>query len=184
MEKIIKDKIELFLISTNRINVSQHGFVKGKSCLTNLIICQNSVMEMLDEGKSVDIVYLDLQKAFDKVPHKRLMKKIKEIGIVGEVYEWLENWLSNRKQRVVLNGKCSDWVNVGSGVPQGSILGPLLFTIFINDLDTNIINRMLKFADDTKIWGTVDSKIERENMQKDMDNLSQWAKRNLMPFNV
>ena len=184
MEKIIKKHIEQFLIKTNQIKTSQHGFIKGRSCLSNLLICQNDIINLLDEGSAVDIVYLDLQKAFDKVPHNILMQKIHSMGIGGRVAKWIKNWLTNRMQRVIVNGAHSEWKEVDSGVPQGSILGPLLFTIFINDLDDDVRNPLLKFADDTKLWGAVDSVEGIMRLQNDLDIISNWSKENLMPFNV
>jgi ribonuclease P/MRP protein subunit RPP40 len=184
MEKIIKNYLETFLIDKNYIKASQHGFSKGKSCTTNLIIYQDSVLGMLDEDSSVDVIYFDLQKAFDKVPHDILIKKIIETGVEIDIVNWIENWLTDRQQRVVVDGECSDWAIVDSGVPQGSILGPLLFSIFINDIDNNLKNTILKFADDTKLWGKVDSDEERNLMQKDIDTLEFWSKMNKMPFNV
>ena len=153
LEKIIKKQIEEFLSESKYIRDSQHGFSRGKSCLSNLLICQDSIIQMIDEGSSVDIIYLDFQKAFDKVPHHRLLEKIKEAGVEGELLNWLGNWLKGRTQRVGINGCFSDWSEVTSGVPQGSILGPLLFTIYINDLEDGISSKMLKFADDSKLWG-------------------------------
>ena len=100
-------------------------------------------------------MYLDFQKAFDKVPHKRLMLKIKSFGIVGQIYDWIEDWLKDRQQRVVILGKNSKWIKVKSGVPQGSVLGPLLFLIYINDIDDCVGTYILKFADDTKIYSVV-----------------------------
>ena len=184
LEKIIKKRIEIFLSETKLINDSQHGFLKGRSCLSNLLISQESVISSIDGGSPVDIIYLDFQKAFDKVPHDRLMAKIRGAGIGGRVADWLENWLSGRLQRVGLNGSYSEWDKVTSGVPQGSILGPLLFTIFINDLDSNVINKVLKFADDSKLWGVVETVEERIGMQKDLDTLGEWSEINQMPFNV
>lgn len=113
------------------------------------------VAEDLDSGEPVDVLYLDFQKAFDKVPHKRLLAKLEEIGVRGKVLGWIAEWLQGRKQRVVINGEASEWEDVLSGVPQGSILGPLLFIIYINDIDMEITNSILKFADDTKVYGKV-----------------------------
>ena len=118
----------------------------------------------MDEGEAVDAVYLDFRKAFDTVSHKRLLLKIKACGISGMVYDWIESWLTGRKQRVTLGGNQSDWVNVTSGVPQGSVLGPLFFLIFINDLDEDLINLLLKFADDTKLYGKVGNATQVESM--------------------
>ena len=108
----------------------------------------------VDNYKNVDVVYLEFQKAFNKVPHKRLLLKIKSFGIEGRVLNWIKNWLADRKQRVVLNGTFSDWINVTSGVPQGSVLGPLLFIIFVNDMEP-AVSKLLKFADDAKLFGCV-----------------------------
>jgi len=131
MEKIIKKYIDNLLEETNKINTSQHGFTEGRSCLSNLLLCQDSITNMIDEGSAIDIIYLDLEKAFDKVPHSRLLQKIREIGINGRLADWIENWLKNRMQRVTVNESHSKWLEVESGVPQGSILGPLLFTLMI-----------------------------------------------------
>ena len=139
---------------------------------------------MLDERSPVDIIYLDFQKAFDKVPHEYLMFKIRELGIVGKIADWIRNWLDGRSQRVGINGTYSEYERVTSGVPQGSILGPLLFTIFINDFEEGVNNEVLKFADDSKLWGRVETDEERIGLQKDLDRLGDWSVRNKMPFNV
>ena len=109
------------------------------------------VTAYIDEGSPVDVLYLNFSKAFDKVPHKRLVKKVKAHGIGSNIWRWSEAWLSDRSQRVVINGKASGWEKVTSGVPQGLVLGPTLFIIYINDIDDGITSSLLKFADDTKL---------------------------------
>jgi ribonucleases P/MRP protein subunit RPP40 len=129
--------------------------LKGRSCLTNLLEFLEIVSNYIDQGHPVDVIHLDFQKAFDKVPHKRLMMKIKSLGIAENVYNWIEDWLRDRKQRVVFLGGDSEWIRVTSGVPQGSVLGPLLFLIYINDIDDSVSSKLFKFADDTKVFRVV-----------------------------
>ena len=127
---------------------------------------------------------MDFQKAFDKVPHKRLIVRLEEIGIKGKLLSWIKEWLNGRKQRVVINGKASQWKEVDSGVPQGSILGPLLFIIFINGIDDGIVSDILKFADDTNIFvkaGTRDSVIK---LRADLQILCNWSEKWQMKFNT
>ena len=143
--------------------------------------------KLVDQGHSVDVIYLDFAKAFDKVPHCRLIKKCEGLGITGGVLKWIEEWLSERKQRVVLNGKCSKWKEVVSGVPQGSVLGPTLFLIFINDIDyaAEVTDAVIKkFADDTKCWMVVESEEQRKRFQAMLDNLEEWSSVWQMDFNT
>ena len=131
-------------------------------------------------------MYLDFAKAFDKVPHQRLINKMKSLGIGGDTLRWTENWLKNRRQRTVLNGSFSEWLDVLSGVPQGSVIGPLLFVIFINDIDgcAERITTLLKFADDTKIGNRITSVTDQQNLQDCLDQLTNWADTWCMTFNT
>jgi hypothetical protein len=131
LESIIKDSLVDYLHKNNLIRDTQHGFVKKRSCLTNLLEFLEFVSSYIDRGFPVDVIYLDFQKAFDKVPHRRLMLKINSLGISGSIFKWIENWLQDREQKVVMLGSSSRWIKVKSGVPQGSVLGPLLFLIYI-----------------------------------------------------
>ena len=152
--------------------------------MTNLLEFFEVVTRELDEGKDVDIVYLDFSKAFDKVPHVRLVRKIEANGISGNISNWIKNWLSNRYQRVSVDGELSGWVSVGSGVPQGSVLGPLLFLIYINDLDDGIMSLLRKFADDTKLGKSISGTEDVMCLQNDLDILKIWSVLWQMEYNV
>jgi hypothetical protein len=184
MEKLIKENITQYLERNNLIYESQHGFRKQKSCLTNLLEFLEYILGYVDQGEAMDVVFLDLQKAFDKVPHRRLSEKIKAIGIEGKVCVWIQEWLRGRKQRVVLNGKSSEWVEVTSGVPQGSVLGPLLFLIYINDMDEILKSRIWKFADDTKLAMKVSTTEGINDLREDLKALTKWCADWQMDFNV
>ena len=183
-ESIIAKNIRDHLDKHNLIKGSQHDFVKGKSCLTNLLSFYKKVYEAADNNDDYDIIYLDFSKAFDKVPHQRLLSKVKAHGIEGKVFRWIKEWLSDRKQRVQVNGEKSDWGCVTSGVPQGSVLGPLLFIIYIYDLDCGIASDISKFADDTKIGRKVKSATDAAVLQDDLKALYDWSSKWMMQFNV
>lgn len=183
MERIVRDKIMAYMEVNNFFSKHQHGFRKGRSCTTQLIEVIENWTESIDNQNSIDAIYLDFQKAFDTVPHQRLISKLKGYGISGNLIKWLENFLQNRKQRVVLNGSHSTWTPVTSGIPQGSVLGPILFTIYINDLPDVVDNMVKLFADDTKLYANVNSEDDRDSLQNDMDKLIEWSDIWLLKFN-
>ena len=184
LESIIKDQIQDHLNSNNLINPCQHGFTMGKSCTTQLLTAVNSWTEALEKGLSIDVIYFDFAKAFDSVPHVRLLTKLESYGLTGNLLGWLKSFLSGRKQKVVVNGQSSSWCDVRSGVPQGSVLGPLLFNVYINDITTQISSPILQFADDLKMFHIINDATDYHQLQQDINNLVAWANKWQLNFNV
>ena len=184
LEKIIYDHIINFLDTHGILLDNQHGFRKQRSCETQLLSAINDWSESLENRTPLDIIYLDFSRAFDSVPHKKLLYKLKKYGICNNVFNWLRSFLTKREQRVVVNGKYSSWSSVTSGVPQGTILGPLMFLIFINDICNNIDSTCRLYADDCIIYRPIRNINDVVSLQMDLNRLYKWSEKWLLKFNV
>ena len=154
-----------------QINPCQHGFMPGKSCITKLIEVFEQIRSKLDRGEQIDAIYLDISKAFDKVSHAKLLQRIREFGFRGSILNWCSSYLSNRRQPTTVNGVTSRPLKVTSGVPQGSILGPLLFLLYEKHLSDSVNNSTIaNFADDTKLFRTINSSLDAALLQEDLTN--------------
>ena len=184
MEKLVHKHVFNFFLSNNTISSFQSGFVTGDSTVNQLVNMYNTFCKALDEGKEVRAVFLDISKAFDRVWHRGLLHKLNYVGIRGRLLDWFSDYLTNRRQRVVLPGSCSDWSYLKAGVPQGSILGPLLFLIFINDIVNDINSNIRLFADDTSLYIIVDTPQNTASvMNNDLSKINTWATKWLVTFN-
>jgi len=182
--KIIKEEILEDMLTKNCINKTQHGFLPKRSCVTNLLTFLEETTKNIDEGTPTDVVYLDFSKAFDTVPHQRLLIKMTELHVHPSIICWVKNWLHNRAQRVTIGGSESEWLPVTSGVPQGSVLGPILFLLYINDIDDGLTSKIIKFADDTKIYRAINDENDPIELQKDIDRVVDWSTTWQMKFNT
>ena len=178
LKKLLPDLVHL-------LSDLQHGFVQGRSCVTQLLSVLPDVGASLDAGEEIDVIYLDFSKAFDSVPHRRLLHKLSLFGIQGSLHEWFADYLTSRYQRVLVDGEFSPWLPVTSGVPQASLLGPFLFLLHINDLP-EVISRattIALFADDAKCSRVVRSSEDCAVLQSDLNRLSDWSKQWGLSFN-
>ena len=186
MESLVRDQLVEHMERNNKFSAFQHGFVPLGDCSTNLLICVEKWVEILESNDCVDVVYTDFSKAFDSVPHQRLLRKLKNNGVTGGVLAWIAAFLNNRHQQVRVDDHCSTWKRVKSGIPQGSVLGPILFVIFINDMPEVVESVCQLFADDAKIFDKVNLRIPNsgDTLQKDIDSVSTWSDKWQLPFNV
>ena len=182
MEKLVVEQTIAHAKANLLLNPNQHGFTSGKSVTTNHLEVFNKWTEALMHDLPVDILFLDYSKAFDTVPHARLIKQVESFGITGEALAWIKAFLSGRQQQVIANKQHSSWKPVRSGVPQGSVLGPVLFSLFVNDVPTITDNKVTMFADDTKLHAVLTNPDHGAQLQQDLKRLEDWAQRNQMKF--
>ena len=183
METVVRDGIMGYLKDNNKINDAQYGFVQGKNTVTNLLSATDDWTAETDAGGCVDVLFLDFKKAFDSVPHVRLLGKCRELGLSDQVITWIGNFLKDRTQRVKVGEQLSTEAPVVSGVPQGSVIGPVLFIIFINDLPDGLKNKILLFADDVKLYRRVKTVADCMELQRDLNQLSAWSIKWQLLFN-
>ena len=182
LKVIIRNFMVEFLVSNDLLSDFQFGFVKGRSTTLQLLNVLNDWTNSLENKLTTDCIYLDYQKAFDSVPHKRLISKLRSYRFNPVIISWVENYLRDRSQYVEINGEQSQWQPVTSGIPQGSVLGPLLFLIYINDLPKHVNFTIYMYADDTKIYREIRDKHDQEILQKDLDSLKAWSDQWLLKF--
>ena len=169
---------ELFQHVKPAISDQQHGFMPGRSCATNLCTMLHTAWANISAGSQTDVIYTDYSSAFQSVNHSLLLHKLKHsFQITDKAFEWIRSYLSGREQRVVVQGKCSQWVHVKSGTPEGGLLSPLLFACFVNDLPGSLQTESLMFADDVKLYRGVDSESEINFIQAQLDSLCEWSDR-------
>jgi hypothetical protein len=181
MESIIYDTTIKFLVKHHVIPDNQHGFMPGKSITSNLLCCLSDWTKLLDLGRSLDVVYFDFAKAFDRVPRKLLLFKLQHIGIRGSLFYWLDAFLSDRTFKVKVGGVLSASEKVISGVPQGSVLGPLLFIVYTADVKYNVRSSWVMYADDMKIYN---DSLNYQMLSNDISNISKWASDWQLPLNI
>ena len=178
LERLIFEEIFSFFIENQSIAANRSGFKPGDSCINQLIVITHEIYQSFDAGYEVRGVFLDISKAFDKVWHEGLIFKLKQSGISGKLLNLIKDFLKNRKQRVVLNGQFSSWGNVDAGVPQGSILGPLLFLVYINDLTNDLSSSAKLFANDTSLFSVVfNVDATAKELNDDLAKVQDWALR-------
>ena len=183
-EKCVYKNIHNFIVEHNLLSRHQSGFRQGDSTINQLLYISHEFSNALDAGMEVRTVFFDISKAFDRVWHKCLLYKIEQMGICVDLLQWIKSYLSERKQKVIINGKESVVIEINAGVPQGSILGPLFFLIFINDIVTDIGCTIKLFADDTSVYIIIENpNTAALNLNSDLNKVHAWSKKWLVNFN-
>ena len=185
-ERVFKRQWTEFLERRELISNKQFGFRKGRSCVTNLLSFYSRVVDKVQERDGwVDCIYLDLKKAFDKVPHRRLLWKVEHKGgLTGQTLKWMESYLRGREMRTMVKDAKSEWREVTSGVPQGSVLAPILFLVYINDMPEGVKSYMNLFADDAKLLRHIKDEEDCKILQEDLNKIWRWSRKWQMEFNV
>lgn len=175
LESLVKDKIMVYMLDKDLFSNRQFGFISGRSTCLQLLKVIEDWTDIMDKGGQIDCVYFDFMKAFDKVSHRHLIGKLKAYKLNTKIIDWIKSFLTLRKQRVVVAGSKSNWTAVTSGIPQGSVLGPVFFVIYINDLPQHIKSNAYIFADDTKIYRQILTDSDNKVLQEDIRSLEKWA---------
>ena len=183
MERLIRDAIMTHIAENDLLSPKQHGFIQGRSCVTQLLAVLDSWTLALDEGGNIDTIYLDFANAFDTVPHQRLLTKLRGYGIEGRILTWIEAFLTDRRRGVVINDIRSSWADVTSTIPQGSVLGPMLFICYINDMPSSVQSSIYLFADDAKLYRNIASDDDPTALQHDIQQLEKWSEEWQLHFN-
>ena len=185
LERLIVDQIKTFWMQNNLICHEQHGFIPCRSTVSNLLVCDSVISDLLNDDHACDVILLDFARAFDKVSHTIAVQKLAGIGIRGQPLEWVANYLSARTQAVSYCGVLSEAISVTSGVIQGSVIGPMLFVAFINDLPSQVSNcDLILFADDSKAVGKSDTEKDHALMQADLNAIGSWSEDNQLPLSI
>ena len=183
LERLVRKGLVNYLERNQLMDVNQHGSRSGKSTLSQLLEHQDEILTALENGENLDAVYLDFSKAFDKCDHGILLHKMKRLNIKGKLGRWLKNFLTERNQVILVNKVKSKYSKLVSGIPQGSVLGPILFLIYISDISQDLCANTLVYVDDTKVKQRVTSESDVEELQQELIKLNKWAITNNMEFN-
>ena len=183
MESFVREKVLTHLMGNKLLSPKQYGFISGRSTTIQLLHYLDKCIKTIADGNVVDSIYFDFAKAFDTVPHRRLIGKLESYGIKGKVLNWISAFLCGRNQTVRVNGEKSEKADVLSGIPQGTVLGPILFVIYINDILDNIKSDGFLYADDTKIFRKITSREDALILQSDIKSLEEWSKKWQLEFN-
>ena len=183
-ERLVFNHLYQYLVSNNLLIEKNSGYKKHDSTICQLLLLCDKIYKGIDEQKEVRVVFLDASKAFDRVWHAGLLFKLRQLGLTSSLVTWIQSYLSDHKQRVVLEGCSSSWLPVKAGVPQGSILGPLLFLVYTNDITDDITSDIHLYCDDTSLLSVAtDPVVAAQRLNDDLNTLYKWSKHSFMVFN-